>query len=168
MTTDEKLAELRKLQSIIGKPRRPVEFTPRGWGDGELREIASSILIMVGLSQYVVLSVSTFGDDAVLPLILAPSLLTVLVLLAQRVYPIHRYQEGERGFLSMVTSFVVGMAYTLISQFAFGIVLFMALLLLVDLRVALYVVYPVVLIELVKRRGRTNRRSQRGADAPRG
>ena len=152
MDTEEKIAHMKALQEEIGKPTVVEEFRTKTLKE-ELIELSSGVLVIIALLQYIAGGYHAMHRELPILYFVAVVLLTALAILADKIYPIQKVQEGEVGFASSFNFIVVNLLFYGIMQVAIICATF-TLIFWWDWKYALYLGFPYLLIEWIKRKNR--------------
>ncbi|MDQ8205742.1 hypothetical protein [Pelagicoccus sp. SDUM812003] len=167
MDTEDKVRHLRELQAELGNSRIPDStFKPKSTNQ-ELKELSSGVLVLLSLIQYVYFGVQGLETESHFPLVAAPVILTILCLAAEKIHPIEKVQAGEHGLASSFNFLTINFLFFILAEAAVAMAM-IALVFSFDWRYAVFLGYPVILIEWIKRKNKPNQAAHTTpASAPR-
>jgi len=158
MDTEDKIAHLKSLQVEIGEPSSEKStFTPKSTKQ-ELIELVSGLLVTLALCQYLFFGFQSLKIESYYPLVAAPLILTILCVVAEKIYPIKKVQGGAAGLASSFNYFAVNLLFFWLAEAAVAMAM-IALVFSFDWRYALFLGYPVILIEWIKRKNNKQNQS---------
>ena len=151
MDTEEKIARLKSLQAELGKPSSGKKVVSPKAKKAEFKKIGAGIILIQAFLQYLFMGYHTITGGNIFLFILTLAILPACIYCADSLDPIQKLNEGEPGLANTFNCIVVGSFL-----FTFYCLTLIALLFamedVLDWSYSLMLLYPIILIEWVKRR----------------